>query len=124
MFTRFLRFFGLIEITMKKKNQLEEGGLTSCSSCGSDITVQGIILVIWGRNVYLLFFFYFNFCYFHIVHYMIIELKVKFWQIQFWQFNFDDKLPNSKIITQPQKSCCTVFMRESAKEIVIFIELR
>lgn len=53
----------------------------------------------------------------HIVHYMIIELKVKFWQIQFWQFNFDDKLPNSKIITQPQKSCCTVFMRESAKEI-------
>lgn len=56
MFTRFLRFFGLIEITMKKNNQLEEGGLTSCS-CGSDITVQGIILVIWGRNVYLLFFF-------------------------------------------------------------------
>lgn len=55
---------------------------------------------------------------------MIIELKVKFWQIQFWQFNFNDKLPNSKIITQPQKSCCTVFMRESAKEIVIFIELR
>lgn len=38
MFTRFLRFLGLIEITMKK-DQLEEGGLTVCSSSGYGITV-------------------------------------------------------------------------------------
>lgn len=108
MFAKFLKIFGA-DWFNNEKDQLEEVGPTGCSSSSSDILYEGLFWWLCEEIHAIYFSLFLIFAIPILFTIWLYNWKLNFGKLEFgYSGNFYDKLPNSKSITPPLKSCCRV----------------